>query len=186
MRLGLTALRAAVGAVFVAHGTQKLFGWFNGPGLDGMAQGLDAMGLKPGKRNAVIAGVSETAGGAMIATGFLTPVGAAATIGVMDQAIRTVHAPKGFFNTDGGYEFNLLLGASAFALADTGPGPWSLDRALGLRLRGPAWALAALAAGLAGPRLVERLAPEPEAAEPPRFVPETEPVSPAAPARRSA
>jgi putative oxidoreductase len=175
MRLGLTALRATVGAIFVAHGTQKLFGWFNGPGLDGMAQGFEAMGLKPGKRNAVVAGVSETAGGAMLAAGFLTPAGAAATIGVMNEAIRTVHLSKGFFNTDGGYEFNLLLGASAFALADTGSGPWSLDRALGLKLHGPAWALAALAAGVAGPRLVERLAPAPEpAAEPPRFVRDVE------------
>jgi putative oxidoreductase len=176
MRLGLTALRATVGTIFVAHGTQKLFGWFNGPGLDGMAQGLESMGLRPGKRNATIAGVSETAGGAMLATGFLTPVGAAATIGVMDQAVRSVHLSKGFFNSDGGYEFNLLLGAAALALADTGPGPWSLDRALGLKLRGPAWALAALAAGLAGPRIVERLAPAPpeQPSEPPRFVRDTE------------
>jgi putative oxidoreductase len=177
MRLGLTALCATVGAIFVAHGTQKLFGWFNGPGIDGMAQGLESMGVRPGKRNAVIAGVSETAGGAMLATGFLTPVGAAATIGVMDQAVRSVHLSKGFFNSDGGYEFNLLLGASAFALADIGPGPWSLERAFGWKLHGPGWALAALAAGLAGPRLVERLAPapEPQAAEPPRFVRDTEP-----------
>jgi putative oxidoreductase len=175
MRLGLTALRAAVGATFVAHGTQKLFGWFDGPGLDGMAHGLESMGIRPGKRNAVIAGVSETAGGAMLATGFLTPVGAAAAIGVMDQAVRSVHLSKGFFNTEGGYEFNLALGAAAFALADTGPGAWSVDRALGWKLHGPVWALAALAAGLAGPRLIERFAPQPEQpAEPPRFVRDTE------------
>jgi hypothetical protein len=62
IRLGLTALRAALGAVFIAHGTQKLFGWFNGPGPDALGHGFDAMGLRPGKRNAIIAGVSETAG----------------------------------------------------------------------------------------------------------------------------
>jgi putative oxidoreductase len=96
-------------------------------------------------------------------------------LGLIDQAVRTVHLSKGFFNTDGGYEFNLLLGAAAFALADTGPGPWSLDRAFGWKLHGPAWALGALAAGLAGPRLVERFAPQPEPpAEPPRFVRDTE------------
>jgi putative oxidoreductase len=137
MKLGLTAFRAALGAVFIAHGTQKLFGWFGGPGLGGAAQGFESMGLKPGKRNAVLAGASETAGGAMLATGFLTPLGSAATIAVMGQAIRTVHWDKGFFNTQGGYEFNLMLAASSFALADTGPGPWSLDRALGLKLSGP-------------------------------------------------
>ena len=161
MRLGITAFRAAIGAVFFAHGAQKLFGWFGGPGLDGTAKGFDAMGLKPGRRNALIAGASEAGGGALLATGFLTPLGSAATIGVMSQAIRTVHWEKGFFATQGGYEFNLTLIAAAFALADTGPGPLSLDRALGIEKSGPLWALAALGAGLAGPRLVERLAPAP-------------------------
>jgi putative oxidoreductase len=159
MKLGLTAFRAAVGAVFIAHGTQKLFGWFGGAGLEGTAKGFDAIGLRPGKRNALIAGASETTGGTLLATGLLTPLGSAATIGVMSQAIRTVHWEKGFFNHDGGYEYNLTLICAAFALADTGPGPISLDRALGTERSGPLWALAALAAGLAGPRLVERLAP---------------------------
>ena len=113
----------------------------------------------------------------MLATGFLTPLGAAAIIGVMHQAVRTVHWEKGFFNTEGGYEYNLVLTAAAVALADTGPGPWSLDRALGTELSGPFWALAALGAGLAGPRLLEQLAPpapEPERQE--RFVRDAAPV----------
>src|SRR5215218_9117627 len=105
MKLGLTALRATVGAVFFAHGAQKLFGWFGGPGLQGMGTAFDSMGLKPGKRKALIAGTAEAGGGALIATGFLTPLGSAATIGVMTQAIRTVHWPKGFFATQGGYEY---------------------------------------------------------------------------------
>ena len=165
MKLGITAVRAAVGAVFVAHGVQKLFGWFGGPGLGNLAKGFDSMGLRPGRRNALAAGVAETAGGAMIGLGFLTPLGAAATIGVMGRAIETVHWEKGFFNTQGGFEFNLTLIAAAFALADTGPGPISLDRALGIERSGPLWALAALGGGLAGPRLLDRLAPAPS--EPP-------------------
>jgi putative oxidoreductase len=177
MKLGLTILRAAVGGAFFAHGAQKLFGWFGGPGLEGMGKGFEQMGLRPGKRNAMIAGASEAGGGAMLATGFLTPLGAAAIIGVMHQAVRTVHWEKGFFNTEGGYEYNLVLTAAAVALADTGPGPWSLDRALGTELSGPFWALAALGAGLAGPRLLEQLAPpapEPERQE--RFVRDAAPV----------
>jgi putative oxidoreductase len=176
MKLGLTILRAALGGVFIAHGTQKLFGWFGGPGLDGMGKGLDQMGLRPGKRNALIAGASETGGGTLLATGFLTPLGAAATIAVMHQAVRSVHWQKGFFVTAGGYEYNMVLVAAAVALADAGPGPWSLDRALGTEKKGPLWALAALGAGLAGPRLLERMAPppEPERAEQPRFVREQE------------
>jgi len=96
----------------------------------------------------------------MLATGLLTPLGSAAVIGVMDQAVRTLHWDKGFFSTEGGYEYNLVLTAAAVALADAGPGPWSLDRALGTERSGPFWALAALAAGLAGPRLLERAAPK--------------------------
>jgi putative oxidoreductase len=186
MRLGITLLRTVLGGIFFAHGTQKLFGWFGGPGLDGMAKGLDAMGLRPGKRNALIAGTSETAGGAMLATGFLTPLGNAAVIGVMSQAIRSVHWEKGFFVMNGGYEYNLALIASAFALADTGPGPWSLDRLLGTERSGPFWALAALGAGLAGPKLLEATAPQPEPAaeeEPKRFV--RDDVSAPAPAPQS-
>jgi len=159
MKLGLTALRATVGAVFFAHGAQKLFGWFGGPGLDGAAKGFDALGLRPGRRNALIAGASEVGGGTLLATGFLTPLAAAAMIGVQNEAIRTVHWEKGFFVTEGGYEFNLTLIAAVLALAETGPGQWSLDRALGTERSGSLWALAALGAGLAGPRLLERLAP---------------------------
>jgi putative oxidoreductase len=179
MKLGLTLLRAAVGGAFLAHGAQKLFGWFGGPGLERMSTGLEQMGLRPGKRNAIIAGASEAGGGALLATGFLTPLGSAAVIGVMDQAVRTVHWQKGFFNTNGGFEFNLVLGAAAFALADTGPGPWSLDRALGTERSGPLWALLALGAGLAGPRLLERAAASaPEDAQEERFArdAETEPA----------
>jgi putative oxidoreductase len=96
----------------------------------------------------------------MLATGFLTPLASASLLGVMNQAVRTVHLDKGFFAANGGYEFNLVLAAAAFALADLGPGDWSLDEALGLDLKGPGWALAALGAGIAGPKLVERLAPD--------------------------
>jgi putative oxidoreductase len=61
MKLGLTLLRITVGATFFAHGAQKLFGWFGGPGLEGTAQGFESMGLKPGRRNALVAGASEAA-----------------------------------------------------------------------------------------------------------------------------
>jgi putative oxidoreductase len=158
MKLGLTALRAALGAVFFAHGAQKLFGWFGGGGLGGTGQAFDSMGLRPGRRNALIAGASEAGGGALLGAGFLTPLGSAATIGVMTQAVRSVHWPKGFFVTEGGYEYNLTLIAAAVALADVGPGPISLDRVLGTERSGTRWALAALAAGVAGPQLLQRLA----------------------------
>jgi len=176
MKLGLTALRATLGAVFFAHGAQKLFGWFGGHGLEATGGAFDSMGLKPGKRNAVTAGASEAGGGALLALGLATPAASAALIGVMSQAVRTVHIDKGFFVTDGGYEYNLVLGAAAFAIADTGPGPWSLDEKLGIRAKGPLVALAALGAGLAGPRLLERLAPAPEPEQQPATQAAREPV----------
>ena len=127
MKLGLTALRAILGAVFISHGVQKLFGWFGGHGLEATAGAFDSMGLRPGKRTALIAGASEAGGGTLLGLGLLTPLGSAAVIGVMDQAVRTVHLEKGFFVTEGGYEYNLTLVAAALVLADSGPGPFSLD-----------------------------------------------------------
>ena len=179
MKLGMTVFRATIGVIFFAHGAQKLFGWFGGHGLDGTAKAFDSMGLRPGRRQALIAGASEAGGGALLGLGLLTPVGAAAVIGVMNEAVRTVHLDKGFFVTNGGYEFNLILAASAFALADSGPGPWSLDEKLGLRMSGPLWALGALGAGLAGPRLVAALAPaeEPEASSATPTAPEAVPTA---------
>ena len=174
MKLGLTALRATLGAVFFSHGAQKLFGWFGGHGLEATASAFDSMGLRPGKRTALLAGASEAGGGALLGLGLLTPLGSAAVIGVMDQAVRTVHLQKGFFVTNGGYEYNLTLVAAALVLADSGPGPLSLDEKLGLRMSGPLWAIAALGAGLAGPRIVERLAP-PAEPEPPATQQESAP-----------
>jgi putative oxidoreductase len=164
MKLGLAVVRAVVGLLFFGHGAQKLFGWFGGHGLEGTAGFFDQIGLKPGKRTALAAGAGEAGGGALLALGFLTPLAAASIIGVMSQAVRTVHGPKGPWNQDGGWEYNAVLMAAAFAVADAGPGEWSLDHALGLNLKGPVWALAALGAGVAGPSLLARGAAQDETA----------------------
>jgi putative oxidoreductase len=68
----------------------------------------------------------------------------------MTAAVITVHLRNGFFNTNNGYEYNLVMVAAVFALAGTGPGDWSLDNALGIDLAGTRWALAALGAGMLG------------------------------------
>ena len=157
MKLGFTAFRAVLGATMFAHGAQKLFGWFGGYGLDATGNAFHGMGLKPGKRMALLAGASEAGGGALVATGLLTPLGSTALIGVMSQAIESVHKEKGFFVTEGGYEYNLAIIAAALAIADHGPGPISLDSALGIEKKGTLVALGVLAAGLAGPQIVKRL-----------------------------
>jgi putative oxidoreductase len=112
-----------------AHGAQKLFGWFGGGGPRGTAGFFGAMGFRAPLAMAVIAGLSEAAG-ALFAVGFLTPLAALAIVIVMLNAIVTVHAAKGFFNGAGGYEFNLVLLTVAIAVAATGPGRFSVDRAL--------------------------------------------------------
>ena len=167
MKLALTAFRVLIGATIFAHGAQKVFGWFGGSGREATGEAFEGMGLKPGKPVATAAGAAEVGGGALLAAGFLTPLGSAATIGVMSQAIETVHKPKGFFVTEGGYEYNLVLIAAAVALAEVGPGPLSLDRLLGTERKGTLWALAAVGAGVAGPKLLERrLAPNEDATSP--------------------
>jgi putative oxidoreductase len=165
MKLGLAVARAVIGALFLGHGGQKLFGWFGGHGPEGTGQFFDSLGLRPGRQNAVAAGAAEMVGGGLVLTGLLTPIGTAMLTGTMVTAIRTVHAPKGPWVSEGGYEYNAELIASLFAIADLGGGEWSLDRALGLDLSGPGWAIAQLAAGVAGSELILRSAkgsPEPE------------------------
>src|SRR3954453_15209946 len=104
MNLGTLALRGVVGPLFLGHGTQKLFGWFGGHGLEGTAGFFEqGIGLRPGKRHATAAGVSEALGGALLTVGALTPIAASMISGSMVTAIRKVHAAKGPWATEGGY-----------------------------------------------------------------------------------
>jgi len=161
MDLGRTALRLVVGPLFVGHGTQKLFGWFGGHGLDGTGAFFEQLGLKPGKRHASGAGAAEAVGGALLTLGALTPVAAGLITGTMITAIRKVHAEKGPWVTNGGYEYNATLIAVMLALTEAGPGRPSVDAAVFPRLRGNGWALAQFAASAAGATLLtsERLTP---------------------------
>ena len=155
MQLGRLVLRATLGGVFVVHGTQKLFGLYGGYGLAGTGQFFESVGLRPGRRNALAAGLTETAGGILMALGLATPAAAAGLTAVMITALRTVVSKDGIKPATG--EFELLLAAAALALADSGPGPVSLDAKLGGERRGPGWAVAALAAGAAGSAIAVEL-----------------------------
>ena len=147
MNTGRLLLRAVIGGLFIGHGTQKLFGWFGGSGLEGTAKAMDSMQMHPPRRNALAAGVAEAAGGALLALGLATPLTAAALTGTMITAIRKAHLKQGIWNANGGYEYNLVLITAVLAVVDGGPGEYSLDSALGIGNTGPAWAAAALAAG---------------------------------------
>jgi putative oxidoreductase len=173
MNLGRLIARTTIGALFAGHGTQKLFGWFGGPGLEGAGQMMENLELRPPKRNALASGLAETVGGGLLALGAATPLAAALLNGMMFTAIRKVHLDKGPWNTQGGYEYNLVLVAAVTALVETGPGRPSVD---GERLKGGGWALAALAAGAAGStaaiEIGRRTDPQPEPGR--RFVREPE------------
>lgn len=130
--LALLVLRLVLGIIFVAHGAQKLFGSFGGPGLKGTAGFFEQLGIRPAYPMAVVVGAIEFFGGILAALGFLMPVVAVGLIAVMIGAILTVHLRHGFFAQSGGYEFNLALIGIALALLLAGAGSYSLDAALGL------------------------------------------------------
>jgi putative oxidoreductase len=169
MKIGRLLLRLTVGGFFFGHGTQKLFGWFGGHGLDATSQMFEGLGMRPGRRNAVAAGVAEAGGGAALALGLATPLAAGTITSVMLTAISRVHFKNGPWVTNGGYEYNAVLIAAVLALAEVGPGDVSLDHALGQERTGPGWALLAAALGLIGAVGADRAAaaypvpPEPPA-----------------------
>lgn len=141
---GLLALRLGVGAALTAHGAQKLFGLFGGHGLDGAGKFFDSIGFRPGKLNALAAGLGEAGGGLLLAAGLATPAAGAAAAGTMVVA-SSMHRDKGFFAQNGGYEYPAVLGLVAASLALGGPGELSLDAVLSHRTNQPWMRLLALA-----------------------------------------
>ncbi|WP_448221531.1 DoxX family membrane protein [Gordonia iterans] len=152
--LGLLILRVVVGLVFLGHGLQKLTGWWGGPGIDGFASFLSqsfpggdpSLGFNPdlARTLALVTGLTETIGGALLILGLLAPVAGAGLFGVILVAIMyrmTLSGGFYFFATDAhgtGLEFELTLAAAVLALTLCGPGTYSLDRRWGWARR-PAW-----------------------------------------------
>ncbi len=127
MKVGRFLLRLSMGLFFIGHGTQKLFGWFGGGGLDATAEGFEKLGLRPGRTNAIVGGVAEAGGGALLAAGLATPLAATALTATMLTAIERVHLNKGPWAANGGYEYNVVLIAALLALAESGPGGLLLE-----------------------------------------------------------
>jgi len=148
--IGLLLLRAVLGLTLAAHGAQKLFGSFGGPGLKGAAVGMEQLGFSPGRRNALAAGLIEFGGGLLLVVGAATPLAAAVSFSVMIVAGVSAHLKGGFFLQNHGYEYTLVLGLAALSLAFTGPGPLSLDALFGVDFAGASLGVAALIAGIAG------------------------------------
>ncbi|WP_440905677.1 DoxX family protein [Catenovulum sp. SX2] len=128
------ALRVPVGIIFMAHGAQKLFGWFGGYGLEGTGGWMESIGLAPGFLMALLAGSAEFFGGLFILLGLLTRPAAIALAFTMLVAIFSVHFANGLFMSNNGYEFGLALLAASVSLALSGSGKAAVDQVLAKKL----------------------------------------------------
>ena len=131
---GALALRVPVGIIFMAHGAQKLFGWFGGYGLEGTGQWMASIGLGPGVFMAFLAGSAEFFGGLFILLGLLTRPAAASLAITMLVAIFAVHFENGLFMSNNGYEFGLALLAASVSLAFSGAGKAAIDETIAKKL----------------------------------------------------
>lgn len=132
MDLGLLLLRIALATILYMHSTQKLFGWFSGPGLDRIAPVFESLGQRPGRQMARLAAACEAGGSLLVILGLVTPLGAAMLAGTMIVAGASLTMVKRtVWNAAGGGEYPLVLATFAVVLGFTGPGRWSVDEAIG-------------------------------------------------------
>jgi putative oxidoreductase len=140
------ALRAAIGPMLIAHGSNKVFGQ---GGLEGTTRWFDSLGLRPAAVHARMAAATEIGAGTLITLGAANPLPSAAVVGLMATAAATDHKGKGFFVFKGGWEYTAVVAAAATALAGLGSGRWSIDRLLRRKSRsGVGLALGAAAFGV--------------------------------------
>jgi putative oxidoreductase len=135
-------LRGVIGGTMVAHGVR------HGRTLEGTARWFSSIGFRQPEVQAKASAVVEVGAGAAMLAGAATPLAAAAVVGTLTVAARSVHLPNGFFVTREGYEYVLNLSAAAVALAAIGPGRLSVDHALGIDRRLTPLQAAAIAAGV--------------------------------------
>lgn len=127
---GLTILRIILGIVFMAHGSQKLFGVFGGYGLEGTGKFMESLGLTPGYLMALLAGSGEFLGGLLVLLGLFSRIGAFLTAAVSVVAFLSVHISHGFFMSSGGFEYILVLLVASIAIMIEGGAKYSIDSLL--------------------------------------------------------
>jgi len=146
--IAMLVLRAGIGSIFVAHGLQKAFGWWEGPGWEGWKGAMTYLGIRPALFWASVSLVAELGGGLALIAGLLVPLTAAGLVAQTIVLFKKVHWPNGWWSSKGGIEFPIAFGVGAFAVQVLGPGAWALDSVLPVDvLYEPAvrWTLLALA-----------------------------------------
>ena len=123
--IGLLLIRLMLGVVFVFHGSQKLFGLFDGPGVKGFAGYLESLNVPYPLLSAYLAGSAEFVGGIAMLLGVGLPVAAVLICCVMGVAIFKVHL-GGFSGQSGGMEYPLTLAVVAAAMGMLGPGRFAM------------------------------------------------------------
>lgn len=155
--IGLLFLRFAVGGIFFAHGMQKVFGLWGGPGIAGFARFLDGFGFQQTTTLSWVTGITELVAGAFVVLGVLTPLAAAGLLAIMINTVL-LKAGNGFFiaSTAGAdaVELDVLLGLAAAAIVFTGPGHIALDNGRAWHRRPASWGVLALIIGVASGVLV--------------------------------
>jgi putative oxidoreductase len=155
--VGLLLLRFAVGGTFFAHGMQKVFGLWGGPGVNGFAQVLDGFGYQPSITLAWVTGITELVAGGFVVLGVLTPLAAAGLLGIMINVVL-LKAGNGFFiGSPAGanaVELEVVLGLAAAAIVLTGPGRIALDRGRTWQRRPAPWGVLAMIIGVTAALLV--------------------------------
>jgi putative oxidoreductase len=129
--LAFLTLRIVFGLIFIGHGTQKLFGWFGGGGIQGTVKMMTNIGVRPQKFWAWVAGLCEALGGLGLVFGLLTPLASALIVGTMLMAMIKVHWRNGFWNSNRGIEFPLINAFLAAFFGIAGPGAYAVDAILG-------------------------------------------------------
>ena len=125
----LPILRGGLGIILLAHGCQKLFGMFGGMGLTGNAALFDRIGYQPGMFWGTLVGCTETIAGPLLVLGLLTRPAAFSIIIFMIFSIHFTSA-KGFFWSNGGMEYSILILLVALVFLIRGGGEYSLDKAM--------------------------------------------------------
>jgi putative oxidoreductase len=145
---GLLLLRLVVGLLFAGHACQKLFAWFGGDGMGKFIGAIEKLGLQPAPLWAYVEAYAELFGGLLLVLGLLTPLAVAVLIGDMLVATAKVHAPRGLWSQQGGFEYDLVLITVLLAIGLIGPGIYALDGRVPVRLPKPHTFLVTLGATL--------------------------------------